>query len=474
MNLEIGQVFRYPANHQPTPEVVDDLPNYFSVTLLADGKLAALPKGINPVSPVRSGQGYRRPVILIRSSPRIAGTRKAPWKDFLDPDRGHVRFFGDNKLPAGGQLRQPAEAPGNKILLSEWEKHSSTDVDTRAKATPLVFFEAVRWEDRLTGNVMFKGFGVIERIELVTQWDPSTERTFANFMYDFAVLSMRYEGELFDWSWIHGRSARSQTDDHCFALAPKSWQGWVLGGEAALPVLRRQVTAPGLRSRAEQLPLPGTREDRTLRLIYEFFTARGKHAFEALAEMVTEDILGSNGGNYRSGWITARSGDRGADFYGRLDVGTGFSTAKVIVLGQAKCEAPNRAAGGTAIARTAARLRRGWIGVFVTTGYFSIQVQEEVSEDEYPLVLVPGREVAESVHRIMTSRGRRITDASVRRFLGEVLASHPGRIFHRHPSELLLDGAAEESTLIGMDRAMAVLVPEEAPASLHEGTASQS
>ena len=50
------------------------------------------------------------------------------------------------------------------------------------------------------------------------------------------------------------------------------------------------------------------------------------------------------------------------DFVGRLDVGSGHSTAKLVVLGQAKCEKLQSATGGNHIARTVARLRRGWIG----------------------------------------------------------------------------------------------------------------
>lgn len=433
MKLEIGQLLRYPADHQAVPAVIDDLPNYFAATLLPAGKVAAMPRGITSISPVRANGHRRRPVVLIRSSPRLAGSRRAPWKDYLNPDKGHVRYFGDNKPQPSGLLRAANVAPGNKILEDERTKHMALEFEDRSQGAPLIFFEAE------PGRVRFQGFGVIERVELVTQWDPGSERSFSNFMYDFAVLTMKHEGETFDWDWIVARATPGISDEECLSLAPHSWQGWVAAGNVALPVLRRRVVVPPVTRTAAQLPRPGSREERTLNQIYEFFTARSKHAFEALAELVAEDILSQNGGRYRVGWITRPSGDRGADFYGRLDVGLGFSTARVIVLGQAKCESPNRAAGGVAIARTAARLRRGWIGMFVTTGCFSEQAQEEISEDEYPLIMVNGLRVAESVHRLLAARGTRVTDASVRRFLGEILASYPARIHNRLPSELLVD-----------------------------------
>jgi hypothetical protein len=327
-------------------------------------------------------------------------------------------------------------APGNKVLENERIRHTAatTEFELRLGAAPFVFFDGTE-----PGRVRFQGFGVIERAELVTQWDPGSERSFSNLMYDFAVLTLKNEGEQFDWGWIVARATSTVSDTECLGLAPESWRVWVAGGNETLKLVRRRVVVPPVVKAAAQSPVNGGREARTLQQIYDFFTSRNKHAFEALAERVAEDILSQNGGRYRLGWITQPSGDRGADFYGRLDVGVGFSTARVIVLGQAKCVPPGLATGGVAIARTAARLRRGWIGIFVTTGRLSEQAQEEIAEDEYPLILVNGRGVAESVHRMMTAEGKRITDASVKKYLDDVILDYPGRIHHRLPSELLVD-----------------------------------
>ena len=71
-----------------------------------------------------------------------------------------------------------------------------------------------------------------------------------------------------------------------------------------------------------------------------------------------------------------------------MDIGSGFGAAKIIVLGQAKCESLNTPTSGTHIARTVAKLRRGWLGIYVTTSYFSNNVQIEILEDKYPLLLI--------------------------------------------------------------------------------------
>jgi hypothetical protein len=94
-----------------------------------------------------------------------------------------------------------------------------------------------------------------------------------------------------------------------------------------------------------------------------------------LAELVAEEILKGTARHYRRGCVTPPSGDGGADFIARMGVGSGFATTKLVVLGQAKCEGLGTATSGRDIARTVARLRRGWIGVYVTTSYFSRRAQ---------------------------------------------------------------------------------------------------
>ncbi len=130
----------------------------------------------------------------------------------------------------------------------------------------------------------------------------------------------------------------------------------------------------------------------------------GEHGFEAVAERIAEEVLVESG-RYRRGWITRKSGDFGIDFVGRLDVGSGFATAKLVVLGQAKCEQTTVATSAQDLARTVARLRRGWLGVYVTTSYFSAATQREVAEDAYPLVLIHGLQVAEIVERLALAEG---------------------------------------------------------------------
>ena len=128
--------------------------------------------------------------------------------------------------------------------------------------------------------------------------------------------------------------------------------------------------------------------------IIGFYDGR-KGRFEALAARIMEERLRKLG--LRSDvWLTRLSADRGYDMVVRLDVGEGERPVRLVVLGQAKCV---RKTGASAeqLARLVARLQRGWFGVFVTTGYFSRSAQDELAEDRYPVMLVDGKQVAETV-----------------------------------------------------------------------------
>jgi hypothetical protein len=137
-------------------------------------------------------------------------------------------------------------------------------------------------------------------------------------------------------------------------------------------------------------------------------------------------------GDYRHFGVTRGSADGGFDFVGRLDVGDGFGRAKIVVLGQAKCESQRTPTNGLDVARTVARLRRGWIGVYVTTSFFSNRTQQEVLEDRYPILLINGRRLAEEVRTAIIDRGE-----DVSALLTEIAGTHGGIVDITDPDQVL-------------------------------------
>lgn len=251
--------------------------------------------------------------------------------------------------------------------------------------------------NKVKGFPAFQGFGIIERATLIAQYDARKDCSFSNFAYDIAIFDLSAENEEFDWRWISDRRNTELTIKESERFAPRTWKEWNRGGAEAVVRVKRRVTKLLTTPVKYQRSKPRSREENALKVIYAFYDKKKEHRFELLAARIVGRILKREGGDFRMGWVTPPSSDGGADFVGRLDLGSGFSKIKQIVFGQAKCEAPSSTTGGQHVARTVARLRRGWIGAYVTLGAFSDAVQREVIDDEYPLLLVPGATVAREV-----------------------------------------------------------------------------
>ena len=235
--MRIGETFRYSRPYDPKPLYIDGLPNYFNHTFTEGCRLALLDAGINPIQKLESVTGIRCPAILISSSPHKIGSAETPWQDFFDPDRGHIRYFGDNKVFG----TDPAVAPGNKALLEQFGLHTSPNMSQRNKACPIIFFRRVAIGPRAKGNVQFQGFGIIARAERITQFDRRSKSTFTNYVFDFVVFNMLAENEIFSWQWISLRRDPNCSSNAILAAAPASWRLWVNEGQSAVDKCRRRI-----------------------------------------------------------------------------------------------------------------------------------------------------------------------------------------------------------------------------------------
>jgi len=399
--LQINQVLRDQRPKSSTPAVIEGLVNLYAATATPGAKLIPFDAGINALAPVSAPDGPRRPAILISSSPHKSGSVVTPWQDVFAPDEGYVRYFGDAKTPG----RAAHLAPGNALLIAQFENHHAhPDEGQRACAVPLVFFKREPYAGKQKGYPRFQGFGIVTAARLVTQHDQASGSAFANYEFECAVLAMKHEGELFDWSWINARRNGAIDNHHALAMAPKAWKGWVKHGDAELPSVRRRLLRRTLTPTSAQTPAPGSSDAALLQQIHQYYDKK-KVYFESLAAAIAERIIAPSGVGYTTHGVTRGSGDFGIDFIAQLDIGHGFSRAPIVVLGQAKCVAPGSQTSAKDLARTVARLRRGWLGVFVTTGVITERAQTEVFEDRYPLVMIPGLQVAATVREMLHESG---------------------------------------------------------------------
>jgi hypothetical protein len=391
---EVLRDAREEGHKSASPLTIDGHRNLYAVTAAPGAKLTPFDSGINRIAPVKAPEGRRVPAIIIASSPHKVGKLETPWQDIFDVDNGHIRYYGDNKTSG----RDPAGCKGNKALLEAFDDHDEVSREARRRAIPLVFFRRTR-----VGFVRFEGFGLVTRAERVVQRGEVSALSFSNYAFDFAVMDLGAENEVFPWSWINLRRDPTATLDQTLEAAPESWRIWVKGGATALEQVRRRVARRFVHSKQDQLPARGSPEEAVLADIYQKFHGR-KVEFEGVAAWVAERVL-KRSGDYRHFGVTKASADGGFDFVGRLDIGEGFGQAKIVVLGQAKCESRKTPTNGLDVARTVARLRRGWIGVYVTTSFFSDKTQQEVLQDRYPILLINGRTLAEEVRTAIIERG---------------------------------------------------------------------
>ena len=325
--------------------------------------------------------------IIISSTNHIRSDAYNPWEDEFNEDIGYIYYYGDNKTAD----KDPATTTGNKRLLEQFKLSHSNDPKERAKAIPILFFESKKQGERT-----FHGYGTVESIKLVTQYSGSNKNKtyFSNYLFTFCVFSLKKEQEGFNWDWI---DARREKDKFAPCLAPKEWQEWIKDGD--LNKIRRHVYGRSTANKKEQLPTPGSKLDIILQKIYSHYQ-NNPFGFEYLAKDVTRLLIEDSGTICHDGWVTKASGDGGYDYVLRIDIGNhGLSQVRQVVLGQAKCYERNNGVSGKDVDRIIARLKRGWLAAFVTTSYFTNATQQEILEDNYPILLITGKQVAEIVNK---------------------------------------------------------------------------
>ena len=281
----------------------------------------------------------------------------------MDPENGYAIYHGDNRTPGS----DPRSADGNRKILEVAYQYA--DPDSRTLAPPMLLFENARIPGSSARYRRLAGYGVPRDLRIQSQ--RSVKGTFTNLVLELMLFSLTTEGEQLDWEWIDRRRDRSLTSDEALSNAPVAWRQWVRHGDSALEASRRRVYGAALRSPAEQIREASQDDNELAESIYRFYSSDA-YEFEGLASWVAGQVLGPRSSR---GWVTPRV-DGGIDFVSRVELGSGFSKATVVILGQAKCIKPESSVSGKDLARTVARLKRGWIGVVVTTGTFSVKAQQ--------------------------------------------------------------------------------------------------
>lgn len=419
--VRVGDVLRVPYRGTAG---TNGVPSYLDLTRGTHKKPADHQKGIFFFEQFKEpGHDFLRfPAFIFHSNPYKRGAEITPWVDIVEPDEGYCLFHGDNRTPAG----TPVSSRGNSRFIRCLRLFA--DPQLRKFAPPVLVFQQVEFEGSRRGYRRFCGYGVPVRYALATQKAPRGDY-FTNLVVELALLRLDTENEAFPWTWIDARRDRAVDADVALRSAPRAWKEWVRQGDLAIESCRRFVARQTVVSVAEQR-VTSDDERRILVEVLRYHSDK-KHEFEGLASFVARRVLGPQ---CQRGWVTKRSGDGGIDFICRLDVGDPsdrLGRTSAVVLGQAKCILPDAEIGGHALARVVARLQRGWIGAFVTTGVFSTRAQLELAQDKYPLVLINGRRLARVLLEVITQERLTLADLLEREtdwYLRHSTNLHPSRV----------------------------------------------
>ncbi len=164
---------------------------------------------------------------------------------------------------------------------------------------------------------------------------------------------------------------------------PERWRKWVQTGLYS-PLQCERQRLP--RTRADQLPRTAE-EARVLDAVHHGLNDR---EFEFAAASLTKLI------DPRFGDLTVTRAvvDGGRDVIASYRVGHDEHQVSLSVYVEAKRWRLDSAVGVKPMMRLIARLKHRDVGVFVTTSFFHRQVQQELIEDNHPVLLVTGGDIA--------------------------------------------------------------------------------
>jgi Restriction endonuclease len=92
--------------------------------------------------------------------------------------------------------------------------------------------------------------------------------------------------------------------------------------------------------------------------------------------------------------VTRPSRDGGRDGVGRYRIGLPQNCVTVDFAMEAKCYEPGSGLGVKVVSRLISRLRHRQFGILVTTTYLADQAYQEIVEDQHPIVVCAGGDIA--------------------------------------------------------------------------------
>lgn len=291
------------------------------------------------------------------------------WPDYLDRKSGVFTYFGDNKK--GGRSLHETSIGGNSLLDEMFKKLL---YEKRDEIVPFLCFKKSKSNNQTI--MTFLGVaapgmnGKTPEESLLAIWKDNGKQRYQNYKAYFTILNIPSLNKLWLQDIISGLKPIDST--HC----PQQWRTWVNKGQYA-PLITEELFHP--RTKDEQIPTEKT-ESEVLQQIkalkpreFEFFSKKFLEIFDP---------------NFENLQVTKATVDGGRDITGFYKIGQDQYAIRKRVL--CECKHHVSSIGTKKFARLLSRSLKHDILIFITTSYYGKQLQQEVKEDDYHIIMLSG------------------------------------------------------------------------------------
>lgn len=305
------------------------------------------------------------------------------WPDELDPYTGTFIYFGDNRTP--GKDLHDTKAGGNRTLVEMFSKTHGTLEDRLSCPITLIFETTGEGRNMIFRGLAVPGSGHLQQGEdLVAIWRSVDGQRFQNYRAVFSIL---------DCGVISGEWLREVFSTRNFEIDDSRMPGPLLKWIKTGKIQALQAEPIETRSVASQLPR-GELESNLINTIYDRCKT-DPFTFEPVAAAIWK-MSTQIGMKFE---MTRRYRDGGRDAVGNLEIGPIDDPIQLTFALEAKLYNPSGRVGVRATSRLISRLKHREFGVLVTTAPLDKQAYTELRQDEHPVVVISGHDIAEILIR---------------------------------------------------------------------------
>ena len=304
------------------------------------------------------------------------------WPDELDPYTGTYIYYGDNRQP--GRELHDTKAKGNDDLRNIFTL-AHGDKSTRKKCPLIFIFEkGIKGRDMVFKGMAVPGTSYLSRGEdLIAIWRVTDGQRFQNYRASFTILN---EAKI-SGNWVRDVFSKRRID-LMDSRVPRTFLNWIDTGKYSPLTANRDNSA---RSIANQLPQGGLAEELVLSILN--YCKRDPFLFEPIAAEIWK-LSCMQQMEYE---MTRRYRDGGRDAVGYLILGPLSDPIKVSFALEAKCYSLKSRVGVKETSRLISRIKHREFGVLVTTSAVDSQAYKEIRDDNHPIVIFSGSDIAETL-----------------------------------------------------------------------------